>query len=213
MDTRDKRLIIGLGTGRCGTSSLRALLRCQPDTNATHETMLLPHKFNERKFKQYMQKLHRRSEEIVADVALWNLSYVTAILAEYHNTKFICLKRDKEAVVTSFIRKTSKRNHWTRFDSEHWSDEKWPRERKCPYQNCYPRFDADKERAIGFYWDHYEVVSEIYEQAFPDSFRIFPVEDLNTRDGCEKILSFAGYEEMIIKVGIHKNAIVNRKKK
>ncbi len=205
------RIIIGLGTGRCGTLSLKHLLSMQPDINATHETMLLPHEFNERKFKQYMNRLRGRSAEVTADVALWNLSYVTAILAEYHNTKFICLKRDKEAVVASFIRKTPKRNHWTSFDSEHWSDEKWPREARCPYRRCYPRFDADKERAIGFYWDHYEVVSEIYEKEFPDSFRIFPVEYLNTRDGCEKILDFACYVEMTIKVGIRKNAILNRK--
>ncbi len=206
------RIIIGLGTGRCGTVSLATLLTLQEHTHATHELMLLPYKFNERKFEAYMRKLSNRQVRISADVALWNLPYVTAILAEYHNTKFICLKRDKEAVVKSYMAKTPDRNHWTRQNSEHWSDEKWPRERKCPYQNCYPRFDADKERAIGFYWDYYEIVSETYEKEFPDNFRIFPVEYLNTRDGCEKILSFAGYVEMVIKVGIHKNAILDRKK-
>ncbi len=207
-----KRMIIGLGTGRCGTVSLKALLALQQDTHATHETMLLPHKFDERKFAAYMKRLSNRQAEIVVDVALWNLSYVTAILAEYHNTKFICLKRDKEAVVKSYMAKTPKRNHWTKRDSEYWSDEKWPRERRCSYGPCYPKFDADKEQAIEFYWDHYEVVSEIYEESLPDNFRIFPVEYLNTRDGCEKILGFAGYEEMTIKVGIHRNAILNKRK-
>jgi hypothetical protein len=138
---------------------------------------------------------------------------VTAILAEYHKTKFICLKRDKEAVIKSFVRKTPKRNHWTSFESVHWDSEAWPREARCPYKMCYPRFDAGKEEAIGLYYDYYEDVSEVYEQAFPDSFRIFPVEDLNTRDGCEKILRFAGYEEMVVRVGIQKNAIIHRKKK
>ncbi len=212
------RIIIGLGTGRCGTVSLAALLTLQQYTHATHELMLLPHKFNERKFEVYMRKLSNRKVRIPADVALWNLPYVTAILAEYHSTKFICLKRDKEQVIKSYMAKTPKRNHWTRFDSEHWSDEKWPNERKnrkCPYSSCYPKFDADKERAIELYCDYYEVVSEMYEQAFPDNFRIFPVEDLNTRDGCESILSFAGYSfpEMTIKVGIHRNAILNKKGK
>ena len=208
-----KRLIIGLGTGRCGTVSLKALLALQQNTNATHETMLLPHKFNERKFQQYMAKLWRRHVGITADVALWNLPYVTAILAKDDKTKFICLKRDKDLVVKSYIKKTPKRNHWTSFDSVHWDSKAWPREARCPYQRCYPRFDAGKEEAIGLYWDYYEIVSEIYQAAFPDNFRIFPVEFLNTLDGCEKILRFAGYDEMIIKVGIHKNAILNRKKK
>jgi len=76
---------------------------------------------------------------------------------------------------------------------------------------CYPRFDAGKEEALGLYWDYYEVISEMYEQAFPDNFRIFPVEYLNTRDGCESILDFAGYDEMIVKVGIHKNRLLTRK--
>ena len=208
-----ERLIIGLGTGRCGTSSLRALLQCQPNTHATHETMLLPYKINEHKYWQYMRKVWSRKTRVVADVALWNLPYVTTILGNYPSTKFICLKRDKELVVKSFMKKTPKRNHWTQFNSDHWDQIGWYKEMKCPYRNCYPRFNADKEEAIGLYYDYYEDVSEVYEQAFPDSFRIFPVDDLNTRDGCEKILTFAGYEEMVIKVGIHKNAILNRKKK
>ena len=207
-----KRLIIGLGTGRCGTVSLKALLALQSGTHATHETMLLPHKFNERKFAAYMKKLQNRPQEIVADVALWNLPYVTSILAEYHKTKFICLKRDKEQVIKSYMAKTPNRNHWTQQDSKFWSDKKWPREKRCPYRSCYPRFDASKEKAIGLYWDYYDAVSATYEISFPDNFRIFPVEDLNTRDGCEKILSFAGYVEMTIKVGIHRNAILNKRK-
>lgn len=201
-----KRLIIGLGTGRCGTSSLRSLLEMQPNTHATHETMLLPHKFNERKYRQYMKRLWDRSADIAADVALWNLPYVTTIMSGYPTTKFICLTRDKEAVVKSFMQKTAKnRNHWTRYDSEHWDEELWFREKRCPYKNCYPRFDASKEEALGLYWDYYHIVAETYERAFPDSFRIFPLEFLNSRDGCESILDFAGYKEMAIKVGIHKN--------
>ena len=210
-----QRLIIGLGTGRCGTVSLKSLLALQMNTHATHETMLLPHKFSEVKFKQYMARLWKRPEEVAADVALWTLTYVSSILAEYPSTKFICLKRDREAVVRSYMAKTPQRNHWTSYDSRFWSDEKWPRERKvqkCPYHNCYPKFDADKEEAIGLYWDYYYIVAESYQDAFPDNFRIFPVEFLNTRDGCEKILKFAGYEEMKIKVGIRKNAILNRKR-
>lgn len=201
-----QRLIIGLGTGRCGTVSLKALLACQEDTNATHETMLLPYKFSDPKYRQYMNKLWRRKTRIVADVALWTLPYVTTIMGEYPSTKFICLQRDREDTIQSFMRKTKDgRNHWTRFDSSYWDEKKWPRERKCPYKNCYPRFDADKEKALGFYWDYYYIVAESYQDAFPDSFRIFPVEFLNTRDGCESILEFAGYEEMKIKVGLHKN--------
>ncbi len=207
-----KRLIIGLGTGRCGTVSLKALLALQQDTHATHEMMLLPHKFNEKKFAAYMGRLSNRKAEISVDVALWNLPYVTAILAEYHNAKLICLKRDKDAVVKSYMAKTPKRNHWTQRNSAYWSDKKWPREKRCSYGSCYPKFDADKEEAIGLYWDYYYTVSEIYEESFPDNFRIFPVEYLNTRDGCESILDFAGYVEMVIKVGIHRNAILNKGK-
>jgi hypothetical protein len=148
----------------------------------------------------------RRDVDIAADVALWNLPYVTAIMGELPDTKFICLERNKEAVVKSFMHKTAKnRNHWTRTDSQYWDEEKWFREKRCPYRNCYPRFDADKEEALGLYWDYYHMIAKRYQEAFPDYFRIFPLEYLNSRDGCESILYFAGYEEMTIKVGIHKN--------
>lgn len=207
-----ERLIIGLGTGRCGTVSLKSLLSLQKDTDATHETMLLPHRFKEYKYRQYMRKLWGRKTRVIADVALWNLSYVTTILAEFPSTKFICLQRDKEAVVKSFMRKTrDNRNHWTQFDSEYWDQIEWYKEMKCPYRNCYPRFDADKEEALGLYWDYYYVVAKTYQDSFPNNFRIFPVEYLNSRDGCEKILTFAGYKEMVIKVGLHKNRLLTRK--
>lgn len=211
-----KRLIIGLGSGRCGTVSLKHLLHMQRNTHATHEIMLLPHHFNERKFKAYMRKLWNRPADISADVALWNLPYVTAILAEYPDTKFICLKRNKEDVVKSYIAKTPNRNHWTSFNSEHWDDDKWPMERKkrrCPYSPCYPKFNADKEDAIGLYWDYYYTVAKTYEESFPENFKIFPMEYLNSRDGCESMLDFAGYEEMAIKVGLHKNRLIARRKR
>jgi hypothetical protein len=168
--------------------------------------MLLPHKFNERKLQQYLKKLYDRQADIVADVALWNLPYVTAIMGEIPDTKFICLQRDREDTIQSFMRKTrNRRNHWTNTNSVHWDEEKWSNEHRCPYKNCYPRFDADKEEALGFYWDYYYIVAGTYQDAFPDAFRIFPIEFLNTRNGCESILAFAGYEEMTIKIGFHKN--------
>jgi len=158
-----------------------------------------------------MARLWKRNEEVAADVALWNLPYVTAILAEYPDTPLICLKRDKEETVKSFMRKTQNhRNHWTMMSSEHWDQHAWHKELRCPYRNCYPRFDADKEDAIGLYWDYYYHVADTYEKSFPDNFRIFPVGDLNSRDGCERILSFAGYEEMNIQIGIHRNRLLTR---
>ena len=201
-----ERLIIGLGSGRCGTLSLKHLLNMQQDTHATHETMLLPYPFSDPKYRRYMNKLWGRDMEISADVALWTLSYVTAIVAEYPTTKFICLQRDREETIQSFIRKTKDgRNHWTSFHSSHWDDRKWPREKRCPYRNCYPRFDADKETALGYYWDWYYTLAKTYQGAFPDNFWVFPIEALNSRDGCESILDFAGYDEMKIKVRLHKN--------
>lgn len=200
-----KRLIIGLGSGRCGTVSLKHLLALQPDTTATHEAMILPYPYNEFKYKNYMKRLLSRKTEISADVALWVLPYVTTIFEEHPTTKFICLKRERHEVVNSFIRKTPKRNHWTSFRSSYWNESLWPNEKKCPYRNCYPRFDEDKAQAIGMYWDWYYTIFGYYQKMWPDNFRVFPMEDLNISEGCDKILRFAGYENPVIQSGIHKN--------
>ena len=97
---------MGLGSGRCGTLSLSTLLDAQYQVNVTHErgfrlpwnpvdyylTLTL-----DSLFKQYMGAW-------VGDVAYWYLPYVERILQLYPDTKFVCLRRDREETIASQMR-------------------------------------------------------------------------------------------------------------
>ena len=116
--------VLGIGTGRCGTTSLTRLLKAQPGVHATHEARpLLP--WNPRKSKENVVDRVCRlvaaappRARIVADVALYYLPYVATILRHWPATRVICLRRDRAEVIESFARKVREHwgdtvNHWT----------------------------------------------------------------------------------------------------
>jgi glycosyltransferase involved in cell wall biosynthesis len=183
-----KPMVFGLGTGRCGTRSLARLLALQEGVAVAHETCLLPWVFDEPKLLEHLGRIQRYGGRLVGDVAFYYLNYVDQILKRYPDSTFICLKRDKAATVASYLAWTGNKNHWTRRDSRHWTDQ-W-----CPdrYDDCYPKFDAGKELALGLYWDHYYSHAEYLQQQYPQRFRVFPLTSLADERGQTEILEFAG---------------------
>ena len=92
----NKKLIFGLGTGRCGTVSLSELLNIQAGFAVTHESEpLLPWEFDKKAIEKKLEQLLQYEGAVVGDVAFYYLPYVEYILSGYANAKFICLKRDK----------------------------------------------------------------------------------------------------------------------
>ena len=90
-----KTMVIGLGSGRCGTVSLRDLLKYQ-GFDATHEMELMPWTPNYMLCDQVIQKIVGRKNDLVSDIGYYYLPYVENILGQRHQmTKFVCLKRDQ----------------------------------------------------------------------------------------------------------------------
>src|SRR5262245_3459710 len=98
----DKRLILGIGTGRCGTRSLALLLNRQPGAKITHEDYpLLPWRDpRPSAIAQRLKKLARRKTPITGDVASFYLPYVEHAVAIAPDIRIVCLERPKEEVVT-----------------------------------------------------------------------------------------------------------------
>ena len=98
-------IVIGLGTGRCGTHSLTNLLNTHPDIRATHERCGLGWAEDVAVPVQAITNMRNwYSEPIVSDVAFYWLDYIDNVIELYPDTKFICFKRDKVDVVNSFMR-------------------------------------------------------------------------------------------------------------
>jgi hypothetical protein len=181
-----ENIIIGLGTGRCGTVSLSNLLNSQKDSFFSHEWDE-SHKWDSNiyYFKNYLEGLGCLPLiDFYGDVSFYNLPYCTDLQKLYTNIKFIILKRDRQETINSYIAKTPGRNHWQAHDGSSF--------RFCNWDKCYPKFNANnKADAIGMYWDMY------YEQCSKlDQSKCYHLntEDLNNEEKCLDMLSFCNFE-------------------
>lgn len=117
------KIILGMGTGRCGTLSLAEILNGQPNTQVTHEEPpILPwdHEPNSGIIaKRFARMRRKRDAKFIGDIASFYLPYVEEIIKAEPDVRIVCLKRDKDAVVKSFCRWLDQAhplptNHWAK---------------------------------------------------------------------------------------------------
>lgn len=160
---------------------------------------------------------------LIGDIAYYYLTYVDELLAFDPEVVFVCIKRDREQTISSWLNKSAIRrwptlwladwlksrltrtpfyteyNYWQVHDGSRWKpDPVW--------DSCFPKFEASsKYEAIGMYWDYYYHVAEELEQKYADRFRVFDVTDLSHSEGQKQILSFIGIPEdkMVLGGDVH----------
>lgn len=195
------QLVIGLGSGRSGSVSLARFLDTQPDAFFCHESAyarprllrytfgdILPWEPDERAFGAWLAGLERAAAPALfyGDVAPYLLPYTERILAERPTARFICVKRERAAVVASFLRHSAGTNPWQEHDGRRWLRRSWDR--------AFPTFAAaSKAEAAGKYWDLYYARAAGYERRYPERFRLFDFARLNERGTQEAMLDFAGF--------------------
>lgn len=150
---------------------------------------------------------------VIGDIAYYYLNYVSDLAAAEPRCVFVCLRRDREQTIQSWLNKSAI-NRWpslwwgdrikswltrTPFHTgyNYWQEHDGTVWRKDPvWDSCFPKFEApSKEAAIGMYWDYYYLEAERLQQTHPGRFRIFDVAELSTAEGQQQILSFIGVPE------------------
>jgi hypothetical protein len=184
-------VMIGLGTGRCGTHSLAALIAMQPGAIGTHERHGADIAWvgGEREVDRVLDELAAdlaAGATLVGEIGLYYLPYVARIRARFPTARFVVLQRDRARTVESFMEKTAdKSNHWAptaRFA------------RHARWDHCFPTYDAalSKRDAIGRYWDEYYATTAALERAEPQAFLTVRTEELGTVATQRRILDFLG---------------------
>lgn len=192
-----RQVILGLGTGRCGTASLTALLDFQDESRVTHEGCPVPWDVNEKKAVMHLVRMLAHDEKYIGDVGYYWLNYVPFIIP-FIDVRFICMYRPIAEVVGSYMKEYAHtRNLMVKESSEHY----FPGD-PDDFPAYMPRFDLPMKEAIEAYCDGYYDLSKQWEQMYPTNFRIFDIDNLNTMAGVQSILRFAGFENIIPKVGI-----------
>lgn len=162
---------------------------------------------------------------LIGDIAFYYLSYVEEIAARNRDVRFICLRREREATIESWVRKAAiprwrskrvadrlaslitrepyytSRNFWMIHDGRVWQpDPVWDK--------CFPKFTArDMRDAIGQYWDMYQAEAERLAGSLPHVFRIVDTNRLAEERVQQELLSFCGVEAT---QQIHVDAHVHR---
>jgi len=180
----DGAFVVGTGTGRCGTSSLAALLDSQQGADVTHERWRSRVPWTEgqhwaRSLVEVAQEDLAAGPQIAGDVAFQWQWYAEGLMEA--GARIVYLKRSCEEVVESFIRKSGPRNNW----------QPWPalsEDERFRFHECFPSFVAEgKREALRMYW-HLSVGRAQDLEARNEALAVFPTEALNSEDGVRAIL-------------------------
>ena len=184
-------VVIGCGSGRSGTLSLKHLLDSQPDSMFSHEALPMPWNRNPDIHEEMIGRLFERDSGFIGDVGYYWINYVEDMLSAKPDAKFICLERDRQEVIESmWARSRGLNTHPT-------SD----------WFMMYPRYDTDRKNAIGLMWDEYFEMAHGLGYKYPETFHVFNMDVLNTKDGVNNLLDFAGFpkDKRDLQVGIKLN--------
>jgi hypothetical protein len=140
------QVVVGLGAGRCGSTTLAAVLHSIDGSISTHENP--PLIFWEPTTRQVQFHLERlrifsRHFPLVSDCAHWWINLFPTILEAFPNTKAIGLWRETDACVRSWMDSLPEdTNHWVAPYNHIWPSDAW--------DPCFPHYDlpegAERDR-------------------------------------------------------------------
>jgi len=204
------RIIIGLGSGRSGSSSITNLLNSQKDSHIAHEAPpRMGWSQDHNRLAVHMRRFNilRQYHGFVGDVSHWWLPYAEQMLEQDVNICFVAMQRNKEATVNSYLKikgyqgnnKSGAINHWIEHDGTFFEKNIW--------DEAYPKFDVDNlPDALSMYWDTYYEECTDLQQRYPDRFRIFETERLEDSSYQLDILKFCGFENPVLEKEVRLNA-------
>lgn len=160
--------------------------------------------------KAYDELSAMKSVSLLGDIAHYYLSYVEDIIALELPVRFVCLKRDREKTIASWLRKTqettwpskrladavssvitreaklTERNPWMEHDGTQYAiDPVWDK--------CFPKFPGPtREAAASQYYDYYYEKAATLQAAHELVFQIVDTEKLDDRAFQSELLTFCG---------------------
>lgn len=189
-------LLLGLGTGRCGTLWLHDFLQQQVESgNITTEAVKFGWYYSDEIeiIDEPIFSWYHDEGKFVGDVGSYTLPHVEAISKYFDNIKLLVLKRNRKDTIDSWMRWISpKHNYWVPHTMGLWEDD--------GYDKVFPKFDLEassKEIAIGSYYDVYYDTCKMLEKKF--NLLWIKTEDLEERKTQETILEFCGFDKKLWK--------------
>jgi hypothetical protein len=206
------RLVLGLGSGRCGSTTLAALLATVDGACCTHENPpLIFWKPDQAQTEFHIRRFRLLCEyySLVADVSHWWLNVLDMFFQHFPNSRAVGLVRDADECAKSFMRikgyGRGSMNHWVSHDNGIWATHSWD-----PVYPSYPvpayarnAVDRAKLELIRRYVSEYNERLAAVAQRLPDRVLLLRTEELNRPAIQQRIFEFAGVQGRIVKLKLN----------
>jgi hypothetical protein len=195
------RPVVGLGSGRCGSTSLAAIMAGVEGACSTHENPPLiywPPEVEQLEFHFRRIGLLAQFFPLVFDASHWWLPALDNLFRRFPTAKAIGLHRDVESCVRSFMKikgwSWGSLNHWVAPASGVWRANFW--------DPTYPTYalpaDADaqpdgvKQRLIARYVEEYNSALFALANQLPERIMLVRMEELNDPEVQNRMFNFVG---------------------
>ena len=129
-------------------------------------------------------------DDTIADVNFSWLQYIEDIVDLFPDVKAICLKRDKESTINSWL--TKDYDLWTTGSKD------------VKGEPFMPQFDLPLREAVGAYWSTYYEIADSLRWCYPENVEIFQVFDVFTdKEAQRDLFDFIGHENPVFDLNIH----------
>ncbi len=185
---------LGIGTGRCGTKSLMAVINSCQNCKATHEAFLTPWESVDIKELLNWFTAHEKYNLIaLGDISLNNLPKIVPLRKKIPNLKVVHIWRNKEQVAKSFIKA---HQNISRILPQSKKLANWHSTRMIRYWpglhplagsgSIFPAIDANSViDSYRKYWDYYMKRAAELENVY-----LMNIEELNTRKGLDRLFDY-----------------------
>jgi hypothetical protein len=195
------QILLGLGTGRSGSTSLAAILATVEGSCSTHENPpLISWTPNPEELQFHVRRLKLLAQHfsLVADVSHWWLNALGDVFAQLPGTKTIGLFRNLESCTESFMKMKGfgrgSYNHWVPYGNGIWAAAQWdpayPTYAVPKNATCDP--DGAKYELIVRYAREYNERLQALAAVWPEQILLIRTEDLSKTAVQKTIYEFAG---------------------
>jgi hypothetical protein len=206
------RVVIGLGSGRNGSTSLAELLSTIEGSCCTHENPpLMSWTPDAEEIDFHLKRIGRLASRfsLIADVAHWWLNALPALIDHFPDALIIGMTRNAESCARSFFKikgtGVGSCNHWVPYGNGIWSAERW--------DSTYPTYavpdeawrnpDGAKLRLIGRYVQEYNASICALAPRHPSKFLALKTEHLSDANTQRSIFDFLGVNASVRNVRLN----------
>ena len=206
-------IVLGLGVSRKETKKIHKFLNSQKNFHFDYESdiddiawsnseniMINRIELLEKRLYTNTSKLNNNFK-VTGDIAFYFLPYIELLINNFPYIKLICTKKSKKYIFNDvmsdiktdnsifsrlFMFKKQYKNHWVEHNGRNW-------EKDYVLDKCYPTFHNNNlKESVNKYIDLYISDIKKIQKKYPKNLKVFYSDELDSKYGTKKVLSFIG---------------------